>query len=339
MTKAFVSGCAGLTLSDDEIAFFRDEDPWGMILFARNIEAPAQVGALTAAFRQVVGRANAPVLVDQEGGRVQRLKPPHWPIYPAPKLFGDLYTRSPEDALRAAWLSARLIAADLFEVGITIDCLPCLDIRFPDTVDAIGDRSLSSDPEVVAKLGQAMVDGAKDGGVLPVIKHIPGHGRAVVDSHYELPRVKADQTSLKNVDFRSFKALSHVSLGMTAHIVYEGIDPDSAGTQSAKVIQEFIRGEIGFDGCLMSDDISMKALGGDFGERSRKIIDAGCDIVLHCNGDMDEMRAVAAVVPDLSGDAKRRCEHALTGLQVPEPGFRREEAIEEFRVLTNWRGE
>ncbi|MCV0425482.1 MAG: beta-N-acetylhexosaminidase [Roseibium sp.] len=338
MTKAFVSGCTGLTLTEDEVALFRDENPWGLILFARNIEAPDQVLALTRAFRQAVGRPDAPVLVDQEGGRVQRLKPPNWPKYPTPQLYGDLFAHAPDKALRAAWLGARLIAADLCEVGITIDCLPCLDVRFPDTVDAIGDRSFSSEPEVVAKLGQAMIEGAIAGGVLPVIKHIPGHGRAVVDSHYVLPRVKADLSSLKSVDFRPFKELSYVSLGMTAHIVYEGIDPDSAGTQSAKVVQDVIRSEIGFDGCLMSDDISMKALGGSFDERSRKIIEAGCDIVLHCNGDMDEMRAVASAVPELAGDAKRRCERALTGLKVPESGFQKDEAWEEFRALTDWRG-
>ncbi|MES0882163.1 beta-N-acetylhexosaminidase [Roseibium sp. SCP14] len=339
MTKAFVSGCAGLNLTADEVAFFREENPWGLILFARNIETPEQVRNLTESFRTAVGRADAPVLVDQEGGRVQRLKPPNWRKYPAPKLYGDLYETNAEKALRTAWLGARLIAADLFNVGISIDCLPCLDVRFPDTVDAIGDRAFSSDPEVVSQLGSAMVDGAIAGGVLPVIKHIPGHGRARVDSHLQLPKVEADHSSLKNVDFRPFQALSHVSLGMTAHIVYAGIDADSAGTQSARIVQDVIRGEIGFDGCLMSDDISMHALGGDFDDRSRKIIDAGCDIVLHCNGDMEEMRAVASVVPELTGDAKRRCETALMGLKSPDPGFQVSEAWEEFQELTGWQGD
>ncbi len=338
MTKAFVSGCAGLTLSADEIAFFREEDPWGLILFARNIESRDQVRSLTASFREVVGRDDAPVLVDQEGGRVQRLKPPHWPKYPAPKLYGDLYPADPEAALRAAWLGSRLIADDLHEIGITVDCLPCLDVRFPDTVDAIGDRSFSSDPEIVATLGRAMVDGALEGGVLPVIKHIPGHGRARVDSHLELPRVDAAYSLLESVDFRPFRALSDVSLGMTAHIVYADIDADAAGTQSRAVIQEIIRGEIGFEGCLMSDDISMKALGGSFADRSRKIVEAGCDIVLHCNGDMVEMREVARVVPDLQGEAKRRSERALRGLKPPEPGFQRREAWSEFQALTGWQG-
>ncbi|POF29379.1 beta-N-acetylhexosaminidase [Roseibium marinum] len=338
MTKAFVSGCAGPVLTAEEISFFREEDPWGLILFARNIETPDQVRGLTQAFRVAVGKEDAPVLVDQEGGRVQRLKPPHWPKYPAPKLYGELYESQPDQALRAAWLGARLIAADLHEVGITIDCLPCLDVGFPETVDAIGDRAFSSDPDVVAKLGQAMVDGAIAGGVLPVIKHIPGHGRARVDSHLELPRVDAAKSSLESVDFRPFKALSHVSLGMTAHIVYETIDGANPGTQSKKVIQDIIRTEIGFKGCLMSDDMSMKALGGDFDERARKILQAGCDIVLHCNGDMNEMRDVARAVPALEGDAQRRCDLALTGLQPPRPGFQRQDAWNELQSLTGWQG-
>jgi len=338
MSKAFVSGCAGPRLTDDETKFFRDEKPWGLILFGRNIETPDQVAKLTDAFRQAVGSKDAPVLVDQEGGRVQRLKPPHWRKYPAPKLYGDLYEQNRKAGLRAAFLGARLIAEDLRKLGITIDCLPCLDVRFPDTVDAIGDRAMSSDPEIVATLGRAMVDGALAGGVLPVIKHIPGHGRAVVDSHLELPRVEADHSSLESVDFRPFKALSDVSLGMTAHIVYAGIDAETAGTQSARVVGDIIRGEIGFDGCLMSDDISMKALGGDFRERSEKIIAAGCDIVLHCNGDMDEMRAVADVVPELSGKARTRCDRALMERRQPDAGFDEQAAWEEFQELTGWQG-
>ncbi|WP_299470578.1 beta-N-acetylhexosaminidase [uncultured Roseibium sp.] len=334
MTKAFVSGCAGPNLSQDETAFFKEADPWGLILFARNVESPEQLKKLTSDFRHAVGRQNAPVLVDQEGGRVQRLKPPHWPKYPAPRLYGDLFGDSPERGLRAARLGAQLIALDLFDVGITIDCLPCLDVHFKETVDAIGDRAMSGDPKIVTALGQAMVEGALAGGVLPVIKHIPGHGRAQVDSHLELPRVSADLSELKSVDFQPFKALSQVSLGMTAHIVYEAIDPETAGTQSAPVIREIIRSEIGFDGCLMSDDISMNALGGDFVERSRKIVEAGCDIVLHCNGDMDEMKAVAEAVPTLGGEAERRCAAALEGWREPEAGFDKKAGLEEFQALT-----
>lgn len=338
MTKAFISGCAGTSLSETETAFFRQADPWGLILFARNIETPAQVAALTADFRQAVGRKDAPVLVDQEGGRVQRLKAPHWMRYPAPKLYGDIYAQDQARGLQAARLGAQLIARDLYDIGITVDCLPCLDVRFPQTVDAIGDRSLSDDPDVVATLGAAMVEGALAGGVLPVIKHIPGHGRATVDSHLELPRVSADSDTLKAVDFVPFKALSSVSLGMTAHIVYEEIDPGIAGTQSSRIVQEIIRSHIGFEGCLMSDDISMKALGGNLFDRSQKIIAAGCDIVLHCNGDMSEMAAVADAVPALEGASERRCREALAGWREPAAGFDRNAARDAFTALTGWQG-
>lgn len=338
MIKAFISGCAGTILSQDELTFFKEHNPWGMILFARNIDSPDQVLALSQSFRDAVGRADAPVLVDQEGGRVQRLKPPHWPKYPAPKLYGDLYASDRETGKRAAFLGAQLIAADLSAAGITVDCLPCLDVHFEETVEAIGDRSFSSDPETVAVLGRAMCDGALAGGVLPVIKHIPGHGRAKVDSHYKMPRVSASLKSLETVDFRPFKALSGVSLGMTAHLLYESIDPDNPGTQSPAVINEIIRKEIGFDGCLMSDDISMKALGGAIGERSRKIWDAGCDLVLHCNGEMDEMQAVAEVAPHLAGRSLERCTKALAGLRPIVPGFDRAAAWDEFQSLTGWTG-
>ncbi|MEP4767019.1 MAG: beta-N-acetylhexosaminidase [Roseibium sp.] len=338
MTKAFISGCAGLTLSDEEIAFFRVEDPWGLILFARNIDTPDQVRRLTQSFRDAVGRDNAPVLVDQEGGRVQRLKPPHWSKYPAPKLFGDLYDTDKVAGMRAAFLGAQLIASDLIAVGINIDCLPCLDVRFPETVDAIGDRALSSDPETVATLGREMVNGALAGGVLPVIKHIPGHGRAKVDSHLVLPKVHAEKSALEKVDFVPFKALSDVALGMTAHLLYEDIDKSAPGTQSKRIIEDIIRKEIGFDGCLMSDDISMKALGGDVTSRSAKILGAGCDLVLHCNGDMDEMKAVAVAMPDLDGKAKQRCENALAQLPMPDAAFDRVAAWDEFQALTGWAG-
>ena len=339
MTKAFISGCAGLSLRSDEIGFFKDHQPWGLILFGRNIDTPDQVRALTASFREAVGRQDAPVLVDQEGGRVQRLKQPNWRKYPPGKFYGDLFLEDADAALRAAWLGARLIGADLLDVGITVDCLPCLDIRFAETVEAIGDRAFSDDSEIVTALGLAMVEGALAAGILPVIKHIPGHGRACVDSHLELPRVEADESSLENVDFLPFKALSHVSLGMTAHIVYSSIDAHSAGTQSEKIIQEVIRTRIGFEGCLMSDDMSMHALGGDFDDRSRKILAAGCDIVLHCNGDMSEMQAVARVVPELAGKARGRCETALSQRRDPDPGFDPQAAWNEFQTLTGWQGE
>lgn len=338
MIKAFISGCAGTVLSNEERTFFKEHNPWGLILFARNIDTPDQVLDLTQSFRDAVGRKDAPVLVDQEGGRVQRLKPPHWPKYPAPKLYGDLYAKCRENGERAAFLGAQLIAADLNAVGITVDCLPCLDVHFDETVDAIGDRSLSNDKETVAVLGRAMCEGALAGGVLPVIKHIPGHGRARVDSHYEMPRVSADRNSLETVDFYPFKALSDVSLAMTAHLLYESIDAQNPGTQSRTVINDIIRNEIGFDGCLMSDDISMKALGGTVGERSEKIWAAGCDLVLHCNGEMDEMQAVAGVAPDLSGKSQERCTSALSDLRPVAAAFDRAAAWDEFQFLTNWAG-
>ncbi|GAA0770663.1 beta-N-acetylhexosaminidase [Roseibium denhamense] len=334
MTKAFISGCAGLSLSQEERSFFEREDPWGLILFARNIQTPAQVKALTADFRNAVGRENAPVLVDQEGGRVQRLKPPHWPKYPAGQLYGDLFERNEARALRAARLGGHLIASDLEAVGITIDCLPCLDVRFPDTVDAIGDRALSGDPQVIIKLAREMIAGVLEGGVLPVIKHIPGHGRARVDSHLELPRVTATLEELRMADFLPFKAFSGATLGMTAHIVYEAIDSERPCTQSRAVIEDIIREEIGFDGCLMSDDLSMNALQGDFSERAAATIEAGCDIILHCNGDMGEMEKVAMAVPNLQGDAARRCEAALAQLQPSDPAFDLDAARDEFASLT-----
>lgn len=338
MTKAFVSGCAGPVLTADECAFFRDACPWGLILFARNVETPAQLRGLADAFRDTVGRPDAPVMVDQEGGRVQRLRPPHWRKYPAGRLYGELYGRDPEAGLRAAYLGARLIAADLLPLGITVDCLPCLDVAFPETADAIGDRAFSGDADAVAALGRAMIEGALAGGVLPVAKHIPGHGRARVDSHLELPRVTAAYSSLESVDFRPFRALSGVPFAMTAHIVYEDIDAGSPGTQSAEVIARVIRGAIGFDGCLISDDVSMKALGGEFTERTRRIIAAGCDIALHCNGDLAEMRAVAEGAPDLAGDALRRCDAALARRRDPDAGFDAEGAWSEFASLTGWQG-
>lgn len=338
MSKAFISGCLGPELTEEERAFFLAQDPWGLILFARNIETPEQVAALTADFRAVVARPDAPVLVDQEGGRVQRLKPPVWPAYPAPERYGDLYERDRDAGLEAARLGAQLIASDLRAVGITVDCLPCLDVRFSDTVDAIGDRALSRDPEAVAVLGREMVDGALAGGVLPVIKHIPGHGRARVDSHLELPRVSATCADLESTDFLPFRALKDVALGMTAHLLYEAFDRERPGTQSSAVIGDIIRKHIGFDGCLMSDDISMKALGGDVGDRAAKIIEAGCDLVLHCNGDMGEMRDVASRVPVLRGRALERCNVALKGLPAADPAFDQGKARRRFAELTGTSG-
>ncbi|ADZ70616.1 beta-N-acetylhexosaminidase [Polymorphum gilvum] len=333
MTKAFISGCAGALLSDEEAAFFAAEKPWGLILFRRNCVDPDQVRALVRAFRGAVGRGNAPVLIDQEGGRVQRLKPPHWPDYPPPGRFGTLHARDPRAGLRAAFLGARLIADDLHDLGITVDCLPLLDVGRPETVDAIGDRAYSPDPAAVAALGRATCDGLMAGGVLPVMKHIPGHGRARVDSHLVLPRVDAARAEIEAVDLAPFRALADLPLAMTAHLLYEAIDPDHPATQSKAVIGGLIRGAAGFSGCLMSDDISMQALGGSIAERAALAFSAGCDLVLHCNGDLAEMAAVAEAAPVLTGAARARCEAALARRSDPVAGFDRAAARAELDAL------
>jgi len=333
MIKAFISGCSGAALTPEETAFFREENPWGLILFRRNCETPEQVAKLVSSFRQAVRRADAPVLIDQEGGRVQRLRPPHWPSYPPAGSFGALYELDRPRGRRAAWLGARLIAHDLLALGITVDCLPLLDLRRAETVDAIGDRAYSNDPADVADLGRAACEGLMAGGVLPVIKHLPGHGRARVDSHLELPRISAARSDLTRADFLPFKDLSDMPLAMTAHLLYGDIDPEQPATQSATIIDEIIRGEIGFYGCLMSDDISMKALGGDMRKRAALSFAAGCDLVLHCNGDMAEMKAVAGAAPVLQGRPLQRCSRALAMRSEPEAGFDAVAAREEFDEL------
>lgn len=316
--SAFICGCAGPCLSPDENAFFREALPWGLILFARNVETPDQVRALVDTFRQAVGWA-APVLIDQEGGRVQRLKPPHWPAYPAPRRFGERFDDDPETACAAAELGARLIGLDLADLGINIDCLPLLDLAFPQTHDVIGDRAYHRDPEVVARLARATCAGLLRSGVLPVIKHIPGHGRATADSHHDLPRVAAPEEDLQANDFAPFTALADMPLAMTAHIVYTALDPDAPATTSRAIIEQVIRQRIGFDGVLMSDDVSMRALSGTIAERTRALFAAGCDLALHCNGDLAEMRDVARQSPQLAGVALARCADALGRLREPEP--------------------
>ena len=333
MTKAFISGCSGTVLTPEETAFFREVNPWGLILFRRNCEAPKQVTDLVASFREAVGRAAAPVLIDQEGGRVMRLRPPNWPSYPPAGTFGTLYEKDTQSGKKAAWLDARLIAHDLLTIGITVDCLPLLDLRLPETVDAIGDRAYSDDPDTVADLGRATCEGLMAGGVLPVIKHLPGHGRARIDSHLELPRISAAREDLSRSDFLPFKELSDLPLAMTAHLLYEEVDPEHPATQSRTIIQDIIRGEIGFDGCLMSDDISMKALGGDMRERAALSFAAGCDLVLHCNGDMAEMKAVAEAAPVLQGRSLERCDQALAMRKQLEADFDPVAAREELDEL------
>jgi beta-N-acetylhexosaminidase len=320
MTSRAIYGCAGLTLSAAERDFFRDVTPWGFILFARNIKDPEQVRTLTAQLRDAVGVAQTPILIDQEGGRVARLKPPHWARRPSAARFGALHDTDPEVAKEATYLNARLIAHDLAGLGITVDCLPVLDVPQPGADDIIGDRAFARDPHIIIELGRAQIEGLTDGGVLPVMKHIPGHGRAGADSHLALPRVSASAEELSATDFVTFRSLSQCPIAMTAHVVYESIDPQRPCTTSPKVVRDVIRGEIGFDGLLMSDDLSMRALDGPLAARAKAALFAGCDLVLHCNGDMDEMRDVASEVKELDGLAARRSEQALAQ-RVPPPPF------------------
>lgn len=320
MTAAVILGCAGTTLSKRERAFFREVEPWGFILFKRNVDTPDQVRALTEALRATVDRPDAPILVDQEGGRVQRLGPPNWPRYPSGRAYGQLAGNDPLMQREIARLGARLMAEDLRRLGINVDCVPVLDVPSPGAHDVIGDRAYAAEPAGVALLGRAAAEGLIAGGVLPVIKHIPGHGRAASDSHLELPYVDAEYAELDARDFEPFRVLSDMPMAMTAHVVYAAIDPKRPATTSRAAIKRVIRDAIGFDGLLMSDDLSMKALSGGFTKRARQASAAGCDIILHCNGDMAEMEPVVAGVPKLAGKAKRRAEAALSRIaRSPEP--------------------
>lgn len=319
MRSRAIYGCAGVTLSAAEKDFFRQVQPWGFILFARNIKDPVQVKALIAQLRDTVADGGAPILIDQEGGRVARLKPPYWRERPPAARFGALHETHPEAAREATYLNARLIAHDLAELGINVDCLPVLDVPAPGGHDIIGDRAFAADPATIIALGRAQIEGLMDGGVLSVMKHIPGHGRAGADSHLALPRVTAGLAELSASDFVTFRSLDQCPLAMTAHVIYESIDPQRPATTSPKVIRDVIRGEIGFNGLLMSDDLSMKALDGPLSVRAKAALFAGCDLVLHCNGDMDEMRDVASEVKELEGLARRRSEQALAHLSVSDP--------------------
>lgn len=332
--KAFICGIGGLSLSDDERAFLRAERPWGFIVFKRNINDPAQLAALVREMRACVDRHDAPVLIDQEGGRVQRLGPPHWPVYPPGATFSSLYDRDPQAGLRAAWLSSRLIAADLIDVGIDVDCLPLADVPVEGADAVIGNRAYGTTPDKVAVIGRAVTDGLVAGGVLPVLKHIPGHGRATADSHHRLPVVDTSAAELDRVDFAAFKPLNDLPMAMTAHVVFSAFDAAQPATTSATIIERVIRSSIGFQGLLMSDDVSMNALSGTVAERTRAIVAAGCDMVLHCNGDMDEMRSVAAETPPLAGEALRRAERALASKRAPQP-FDRIAGRAELDALTS----
>jgi len=316
--KAFITGCAGPELLAEERQFLADESPWGLILFQRNCVSSAQIQQLTTEFRAFVGRQDAPVLIDQEGGRVQRLKPPIWPAYPPSQVYGDIYGKDRDAGLRAAHLSGLLIAGDLEPLGITIDCLPVLDVGRPDTHAAIGDRAYGQDADTVTALGGAAAAGLQAGGVLPVMKHIPGHGGGRVDSHFELPVVDDALCELEECDFRPFQALRHLPMAMTGHLIYSAVDGANPSTISPIIVGDIIRRQIGFDGLLMSDDISMQALTGDVASRSAAALSAGCDLVLHCNGDIDEMRQAAAAAPELAGQSAKRADRALAARSRPE---------------------
>lgn len=317
-TRAFITGLSGLTLTGEEREFLRDAAPWGFILFKRNIESPAQVTALVAELRDAVGWA-APVLIDQEGGRVQRLGPPHWPVYPPGALFSVLYDQDKALGLRAAELSNRLIAADLVDLGIDVDCLPLADVPVEGADAVIGNRAYGTTPQKVAAIARAVTDGLEQGGVLPVLKHIPGHGRANADSHHALPIVGAAKNELEAVDFAAFRPLSDLPMAMTAHVVFNAFDAAQPATTSATMIAQVIRGAIGFQGLLMSDDVSMNALEGSIAERTKALFAAGCDVALHCNGKLDEMRQVLSETPILDGLAKKRADAAMAAKRAPRP--------------------
>lgn len=320
--RAFITGVLGLELSVDEREFLRSERPWGFILFRRNVDTPEQVVRLVQELRDAVDRPDAPVLIDQEGGRVQRLRPPHWPDYPAGAIFSRLYDIDPALGLSAARLSARLIAADLAELGITVDCLPLADVPVAGADAVIGDRAYGTEPGKVSLIARAVTDGLEQGGILPVLKHIPGHGRATADSHLRLPTVDMPKIELERTDFAAFRPLADLPMAMTAHVVFSALDPAHPATTSATIIEQVIRGSIGFQGLLMSDDVSMNALAGSLAERTRAIVTAGCDMVLHCNGNFDEMREVARETPELSGRALERATAALASRKDPQPFHR-----------------
>lgn len=311
MRRSFIASCGGTSLSASEKAFFRDARPAGLILFKRNCDTPDQVRALTADFRAAIGESDTLILVDQEGGRVQRLGEPNWRSRPAAEVLGRLHSRDGEGALEAAQLLGRVMGRELAALGFTMDCAPVLDLRFPETHAVVGDRSYGREPKIVAALGRSFAEGLIAGGVIPVIKHIPGHGRATADSHVELPVVATPHDELGMTDFVPFHQLRDMPAAMTAHVVFSGIDATAPASTSLKVTQDIIRGEIGFDGLLLSDDIGMKALSGSVAERTRAVLYAGSDLALHCSGDLVEQQEVALAADELKGLAQLRYARCL----------------------------
>ena len=336
-TRAFITGVSGPELNAEEREFIRAQRPWGFILFKRNIETPGQVAYLITEMRNELAWPDAPVLIDQEGGRVQRLGPPHWPIYPAGAVFGRLYDLDPALGLSAARLSGRLIAADLSDLGVSVDCLPLADVPVTGANAVIGDRAYGTEPDKVAAIARAVTEGLEQGGILPVLKHIPGHGRATADTHFGLPVVETPKAELERTDFAAFQKLADLPMAMTAHVVFSALDPALPATTSATIIEQVIRGVIGFQGLLMSDDLSMNALAGSIAERTRAVFAAGCDMVLHCNGKIDEMREVARETPELSGKALERAGRALASRKAPQP-FDRLKARAELDALVDRAG-
>jgi len=316
-----VVGCETTALTDAECALFAETRPLGLILFARNIAAPAELRALVAEFRSLVGNTSAPVLIDQEGGRVARLRPPHWPSFPAAAKIGALYADDPAGAEEAAYLCARGIGAELFKLGIDVDCAPVADLPVQGAHDVIGDRAYGFLPEIVSRLAAATMRGLLDAGVLPVVKHIPGHGRARSDSHMELPVVDADRATLEQSDFLPFRALNHAPWAMTAHILYPALDPDHPATSSPAIIQGIVRDTIGFEGVLISDDLTMKALQGPMAERGSRALKAGCDLVLHCSGQFDEMAGLLRALPRMAPSAASRIAKAAAQKSAAPKGF------------------
>ncbi len=311
-TRAFICGLEGLTVTDFERAYLRETKPWGVILFARNIDNPDQVRRLTSDVREAL-EWHAPILIDQEGGRVQRLKPPHWRRYPAASRFGAIEMAEPGAGVEAAQIATWMIADDLLQVGINVNCAPVLDLRVPGGTDAIGNRAFHGDPKAIGLLGRSTMDAYIQAGVAPVIKHMPGHGRAVVDSHVGLPRITTDRETLEKTDFVPFQALRDAPLAMTGHLVFEAIDPDLPVTLSPTMLA-LVRDLIGFDGALMTDDLAMGALSGSMAERASQALAAGCDLALHCNGSRTEMESIRDAIPLLEGRSAERCASALARL-------------------------
>ena len=317
--KAFISGCAGVSLGDDERCFFAETRPCGLILFARNCETQEQLRVLIDSFKNAVESDEALVLIDQEGGRVQRLRAPLWRTMPPASCYGLLYESDPEAAKRAAFAGARLIAQELRDIGVNVNTMPVLDVPEKGSHKIIGDRAFSTDPDTVIALGRAVMDGCLAGGVLPVIKHVPGHGRAKADSHLSLPRIDVSADDLEDVDFKPFHALRDSPLAMTAHVLLPAFDDERPASTSPVIMGEVIRDRIGLTGLIMSDDLGMKALRGPFAERARDVIAAGCDVALHCSGNLAEMKQVGEAVPPLEGLAAKRFANARAMLHEPQP--------------------